>query len=164
MSKYFESEIKLPSENELSLLVYSFGHNTGFMTAMCVIDGTKIKISCPSCHQIQTKTYSGKKKQNSLNLMIVTKLNGEIIYYSPLHIGVHNQEHFNHLNLHSLFIGKPYGLLADGEFTLNCQTDAVPINGMTHICATLANQRIKKKPLFTPDWKTKEWQAVFKQE
>jgi hypothetical protein len=27
-----------------------------------------------------------------------------------------------------------------------------------------ANWRIKKKPLHAPDWKTKEWQAGFKQE
>jgi hypothetical protein len=50
LSKYFENEIKLPLENELSLVMYSFGHNTGFMTAMCVIDDTEIKISHPSCH------------------------------------------------------------------------------------------------------------------
>ncbi len=63
----------------------------------------------------------------------MTKLNGEIIYVSPLHNGVHDQDHFNELNLCSHFIGKPYKLLADEGFTLNHQTDPVPINGMTPI-------------------------------
>ncbi len=40
-------------------LMYSFGHNSGFMRAICVIDGTEIKISCPSHHLIQMKTYTG---------------------------------------------------------------------------------------------------------
>jgi len=35
---------------------------------------------------------------------------------------------------------------------------------VVRICATLANRRIKKKPLRGPDWKTKEWRAVFERE
>ncbi len=62
-----------------------------------------------SHNAIQKKTYSGKKKQNLLNLMIMMKLNGEIIYCSPLCVGADDQDHFNELNLQSLFIGEPCG-------------------------------------------------------
>jgi hypothetical protein len=61
--------------------------------------------------------------------MIMANLSREIIYFSPLHVG----PHFNELNLQSLFIGKPYGLKADGGLMLNCQSDPFPINGMTPV-------------------------------
>jgi hypothetical protein len=61
LAKHFDNEIKLPSDNEFSLLMYSFRHNTGIMTATCTLDGTEIKIFRPSCADIQRRTYSGKK-------------------------------------------------------------------------------------------------------
>jgi hypothetical protein len=64
LSKYFKNEIKLPSDYEVSLLMYSYGHNSRFMMATCVLDGTEIKISRPSHIAIHRKTCCGKKKQN----------------------------------------------------------------------------------------------------
>ena len=61
--------------------------------------------------------------------MFITKLNGEILYYSPLHVGAHDQAHWNELGLRNLFVGKSYGILADGGFTLNRKGDAVLIQG-----------------------------------
>ena len=54
------------------------------------------------------------EKQNSLNVMIITKLNGEIIYHSPLCIGVHDHAHWNELNLHEKFVGKEFGIMGNG--------------------------------------------------
>jgi hypothetical protein len=93
--------------------------NHGFSDCVCVVDGTEIEISCPKNKQLQAKTWSGREKQNSLNLMIITKLNGEIIYCSPFHIGAHDQAHWNELNLQQHFVGKMYDIMGDGGFTFN---------------------------------------------
>jgi hypothetical protein len=94
-----ENKIVMPSENEMSSLMYSFGHNPRFMTSVCVVDGTEIQISCPKDRLLSRKTWSVKKHQNSLNLMLITKLNGEIIYFSPLQVGAHDQSQWKELNL-----------------------------------------------------------------
>ena len=61
--------------------------------------------------------------------MFITKLDSEILYYSPLRVGSHDQAHWNELGLRNLFVGKSYGILADGGFTLNRKGDAVQIQG-----------------------------------
>jgi len=78
--------------------------------------------------------------------MVMTKLNGEIIYISPLCVGTHDQSHWNSLPLQSSFLNKPYGILGDGGFTFNCQTETAPING---------KKPIKKLPnqVLTPEEK-----------
>ena len=131
LAKKFENQIHFPSDAEFSLMMYTFGHNIGFGQAVCALDGTEIQISRPKNEKIQKKTWSGKKKQNSLNLMLMTKLNGEIIFYSPLRVGAHDQAHFNELNLQSYFLGKPYGPLADGGFTINQVDQKTKIKGHT---------------------------------
>jgi hypothetical protein len=84
-----ENEIHFPSDEEMEEFQNIKFQNLMFLQCMCTVDGTKIQISQPKNSNIQTKTYSGKKKQNSLNVMIVTKLNSEVIYHSPLQVGVH---------------------------------------------------------------------------
>ena len=64
----------------------------------CILDGTEIQISQPKNKDLQGATWRGKKKQNTLNVMFITKLNGEIIYYRPYHIGAHDQAHWNKLD------------------------------------------------------------------
>ena len=61
--------------------------------------------------------------------MIITKLNGEIIYYSPLRIGAHDQSHWNELNLRQAFVGKQFGIMGDGGFTFNRELDVERIKG-----------------------------------
>jgi hypothetical protein len=96
-----------------------------FVKVQCVIDGTEIKIEKPSRplvhpnnknHQL---TYSSKKKQHSLSVQIICKLNGKIIYFSPAQLMHNNQQQWNDLKLRSKFIDKPYGIIADGGYTLN---------------------------------------------
>ena len=60
-----------------------------------------------------------KKKKNSLNVMAITKLNGEIIYHSPLQVSAHDRSRMNELKLHEKFIGKEYGIMGNSGFTFN---------------------------------------------
>ena len=62
--------------------------------------------------------------QNSLNLLIITKLNSEIIYFSPVQVGTHDQKQWNLLSLWSLFLGR-LCILGDGGFTFNKEFDQV---------------------------------------
>ena len=61
--------------------------------------------------------------------MVITKLNGEIIYYSPLRVGAHDQSHWNELELRERFIDKEYGIMGDGGFTFNVKDEEIVING-----------------------------------
>ena len=67
------------------------------------------------------------KKQNSLNVMIITKLNGEIIYFSPLRVGTDNQAHWNKIGTRNWFLGKKYRIMANGSFSFNQKRDPVEI-------------------------------------
>ena len=129
LKKTLEKEIQWPSNAELESQTYSFLQNDGFYDAVCIVDGTEIKISRPSDAHLQTKTWSGKKKQNSLNVMFITNLHGEILYYSPMRIGAHDQSHWNELGLRQMFLNKEYGILGDGGFTFNRKKDAIEIRG-----------------------------------
>ena len=119
MARELKGEIEFPTTEEMESLTYTYLQNDGFAKSICVVDGTEICISRPAKDEIQKRTYSIKKKQNSLNVMIITKLTSEIIYFSPLHVGAHDQSHWNELELHTWFISKPFGILGDGGFTFN---------------------------------------------
>lgn len=129
MAKTLENEIQFPSDEEMEGYRYTAFQNFGFAECVCVVDGTEIQISRPKDPETQFKTYSGKKKQNSLNVMLITKLNGEIIYYSPLRVGAHDQAHWNELNLREKFVGKAYGIMGDGGFTFNRVGEEQVIHG-----------------------------------
>ena len=61
--------------------------------------------------------------------MVITKLNGKIVYYSPMHVGAHDQSHWNELELRNWFKGKEYGVMGDGGFTFNRASDEDKIVG-----------------------------------
>ena len=61
--------------------------------------------------------------------MVIIKLNGEIIYNSPLQVGAHDQPHMNELKLCEKFIGKEYGIMGDGGFTFNKKGEKERIHG-----------------------------------
>ena len=129
LAKTLENDIRFPSDEEMDELRDTEFQNLGFSECVCVVDGTEIRISRPKNAEIQTKTYSGKKKQNSLNVMVVTKLNGEIIYYSPLRVGAHDQSHWNELKLRDRFVDKEFGIMGDGGFTFNVKGEEELIHG-----------------------------------
>ena len=78
-------------------------------------------------------------------------MNGEIIYFSPLRIGAHDQSHWNELELRKWFIGKPYGILGNGGFTFNPDPTEPAINGKKpfkkppHGTLTLDQKRFNQK-------------------
>lgn len=219
-----KDEIKIPDDNEMESLQYTTFQNNGFADCVCVVDGTEIRISRPSNSEIQTKTWSGKKKQNSLNVMIITKLNGEIIYYSPLRVGAHDQSHWNELSLRNAFLNKSFGIMGDGGFTFNTVDETqriigykpvrMPVGGVLSeseknwnrklsevrvvvenairvikvfkivsgvfrhwrcgkgqikgddiltVCVTLANRKIKRKPLRDDDWMASDWRIAYRE-
>ena len=131
MARILQGEINWPSDEEFEQLTFSTYANGSFEEIVCVADGTEIEISRPSDPVIQRQTWSAKKKQNSLNVMIITKLNGEIIYFSPLRVGAHDQSHWNELHLRNWFLGKKYGIMADGGFAFNRKKDDVEIIAAT---------------------------------
>ena len=108
--KILKEEIKWPCEEELQAEITNLFQNDPFLDVMCAVDGLEIRISLPSDPSIQLKTWSVKNHQNSLNIMLITKLDGEIIYFSPLHVGAHDQSHWNELGHHNLFLWKSYGV------------------------------------------------------
>lgn len=131
MSKKLKNEIKWPLDEEFEkkLQDFTFFQNSDFVNMVCVVDGTEIKISRPSKEPYQHQVYSGKKKQHSLNVLFITWLSGEIIFFSPARIGAHDQSHWNELNLREKFIAKNFGIGGDGGFTFNRKKDEVRIHG-----------------------------------
>ena len=99
MSNTLKDKIIFPSDKEMEGLQYTCFQPNGLAKCVCVVGGTEICISHPKNKKYQSKVYLGKKKQHSLNLMVIMKLNGEIIYYSPLQVGAHDQSHWNEFNL-----------------------------------------------------------------
>ena len=97
----------------------------------CVVDGTEFKIEEPVDKERKKTSYSGKKKQFSVNLILITKLNGEIIYASEPYTPPHDQKQWKELNLRERFVRKPYGIIGDSGFFFNPSYVAYSINGFT---------------------------------
>ena len=64
-----------------------------------IVDGTEIQILQPSKEPYQKEHYLVKKKQHSLNVLIIVLLNGEIKYLSPIDSGSNDQTIWDHENL-----------------------------------------------------------------
>jgi hypothetical protein len=131
MSKALRNKIKWPSDAEFEgkLQDLTWFQNADFANVACVVDGTEIRISRPSKEPFQRNVWSGKKKQHSLNVMFITWLTGEIIFFSAARVGAHDQSHWNELHLREKFIGKNFGICGDGGFTFNRKVDAIQIKG-----------------------------------
>lgn len=69
-----------------------------------VIDGTEWRISRPVEWTVQKTMWSGKKKQHALNLLIITLLDGRIIYCSPVARPPHDQAQFNRFNVRDKYL------------------------------------------------------------
>ncbi len=75
-----KEEVKFPSDTEMENLKEASFQNFAFRDCVCIINSTEVQISRPKNKELQSKTWSRKKKQNSLNVLMITKLNGKIIY------------------------------------------------------------------------------------
>jgi regulator of replication initiation timing len=133
LAQALDSKVQWPSDMEMEQLAKKFAgmHNGKFPGLCCVIDGTEIKISRPSSSQYQQGLYSKKKKQFSVNVLIICDLVGNILYVSPHQDGAHDQAHWNKLDLRRLFENKSFGIAGDGGFYFNRQCDPIKIIGYT---------------------------------
>jgi len=96
-----------------------------------VVDGTEFQMKRPSIEPYQTELYSVKKKQHSLNMLIIVLLDGPIIYLSCVDRGSNDQSLWNREECRRLFENKSYGVLGDGGFSFNRVFDTTTIIGQT---------------------------------
>jgi hypothetical protein len=96
-----------------------------FENALCIVDRIEVHISYSSKELEQSKVYCGKKKQHALNVLFITLLDGEIIFFSSIHTKPHNQQQWNYEKLCCLFVEKKFGILGNGDFTFNQKCDIV---------------------------------------
>ena len=129
LAKTLKEEVRFPTDEEMEELKHTTMQNHAFSNCVCIVDGSEIQISRPKNKELQRRTWSAKKKQNSLNVMFITKLNGEILFYSPFRIGAHDQSHWKELNLRQRFVGKTFGIMGDGGFHFNTEDDEEKIIG-----------------------------------
>lgn len=128
-------QIKWPSDAEFDELLkkqqkWPFAW---LRNVVCAVDGTEIRVARPTTGAIKNKHYSGKKKQYALNVLLVVRLDGVIIYCSEPQPKMHDQSFWKETGLRSRFLGKPYGIIGDGGFTFNYAPKAgSPANIISH--------------------------------
>jgi hypothetical protein len=84
---------------------------------VAIVDGTEVRITRSSDPTKERASYSVKKKQHSLTLLLICQPDGKIIYASDPLLGSSDQHHWNKLNLRDLFENKEYGIIGDSGFT-----------------------------------------------
>jgi hypothetical protein len=118
MANFLNDEIKWPTEKEFQEQINGWNKvlPDGMKDCICVVDGSEWRIQRP---KDESKYYSAKKKQHSLNILFIVLLGGEIIYRSPFAMGAHDQREWNTFEVRQKFIGKKFGILGDGGFYFN---------------------------------------------
>ena len=94
MVKALCDEIRWPTPQQFEAYrqqFLGFQSLSTFNEAFCVVDGTEVRISRPTKEPQQKQVYSKKKKQHALNVLFITLLNGEIIYFSSVYPKPHDQ-------------------------------------------------------------------------
>lgn len=116
-----KNEISWPSETQFEKVKQKWNSclPQELKDAVAIIDGTELSISRPSDPYWQKATYSIKKKQHSLTIMVICQPDGTIIYASDPLVGSSDQHHWNNLNLRQLFEDKKFGIIGDCGFTFN---------------------------------------------
>jgi hypothetical protein len=127
-----------PTDDEFSEIVWKFRDvfPTQFRQLAVIVDGTEIRIPRPKDPIAERATYSVKKKQHSISLLLMCTPDGKLIHCSDVLIGSNDQSHWNNLNYRAWFENKNYGIAGDGGFTFNHQggqfvTKEIPIHGFT---------------------------------
>lgn len=121
MAGVLKNDVQWPNDEQFEDMKrnFCFFQNYDFTDCLCIVDGTEIRVSRPVGWEAQKALWSGKKHQHAVNVLVITLLNGIIIYCSTPRVGAHDQAHWNELRLRELFIGKSYGIGGDGGFTFN---------------------------------------------
>lgn len=118
-----ELAIRWPTDEEMAELVKKPKNwpYPEFANVVASMDGTEIRAQRPTDNAIKNPHYSAKKKQYALNVLLVVLLSGIIIYCSSPQPRMNDQGFFNDTKIRARFVGKPWGLIADGGFTLNAK-------------------------------------------
>ena len=123
--------LKWPSVDEFISFLEKFDSFTfgPFKNHIYVIDDTEVTIRRPKDKEFEKRSYS-PPKQHSLNFLIITLLNGRIIYCSMGFPFPNDQRVWNFLELRKKFINKPFGILGDAGFTFNPKDVTPKISGI----------------------------------
>jgi len=127
-----------PDDDEFEEIIWKFRDvfPTQFRQLAVIVDGTEIRIPRPRETNAEKATYSVKKKQHSITLLLMCTPHGKLIHCSEVLIGANDQSHWNNLNYRAWFENKNYGIAGDGGFTFNHKdakfaTKEIPIHGYT---------------------------------
>jgi hypothetical protein len=132
-SALVEKEIRWPTEPEWQEQLQRWDPQLPAHIKHCVsvIDGTEICVPRPSDRTQERRHYSPKKKQHMVNFPIVCLLDGKIIFVGKGESCPNDQGIWNRTGLRERYERKPYGILADGGYTLNRKSDTIKIFGVT---------------------------------
>jgi hypothetical protein len=113
---------------------------------VCVVDGTEIKVGRPAKGALKNAHYSAKKKQYALNVLVITRLDGTIVFCSDPRPIMNDQGFWNELGLRDLFVGKDYGIGGDGGFTFNYKQKKRSVDDIISATPNKRPRRTKKNP------------------
>lgn len=118
-----KDELKWPDDKQILRFIGPTGNGAGFEDIVCFADGTilnsprSILKFAPGEHD---PFFCGHKHKPGVNIVCVVNRKGEIWWNSDWEKGSSNDQGItNRNNLRDKFIGKPYGIAADGGFTFN---------------------------------------------
>jgi len=114
LSATLESEIRWPDDEEWMSERGRWKIPEFLRGAVCCLDGKFFRVSTRAPH-----SYSGHHHAYGKNVLFITKFTGEIVWFSKSVWGAQDQREWNSSGKRKDFLGKNYGILADGGFTLN---------------------------------------------
>jgi hypothetical protein len=129
--------LSLPEGDALRALKLRFAHREiqGKTGWVYVVDGTEIPIGKPGSRDLEQSHYSAKKKQHALNVLVITDLDGRILWRSEVCNTLSDQSLWNASNIRSYFERHPdIGIIGDSGFTFNyVDHSRTPIHGLASI-------------------------------
>lgn len=130
LKRVVRDDVSWPTEEEFarySREFKGFAHSR-YRDVLCIVDGTGVHVPRP-LHDQQSLVYNPHHHRHEVNILLVTLLNGQIIFVSTQHRWLPDQAHWNATGLRAKFEGKPYGIAGDGGFWFNRQRDKSKIIG-----------------------------------
>jgi hypothetical protein len=113
---------------------------------VAIVDGSEITISRSSDLIRERASYSMKKKQHSMTLLLICQPDEKIIYASDPLLDSSEQRHWSELNLRDLFENKKYEIISDSRVTFN-HKDGEETQNETLIPGRTLHKKTKKQKL-----------------
>jgi hypothetical protein len=169
---FCQQQISWPSDDEVKEFVSARDDvivRFGDIPVVFSVDGTELKIRKPMEREEERKHFSAKKKQHSVTLIAIVRVDGLLVYLSDPQVGACDQRHWNTLNLRSRFHEKHYAIVGDSGFFFNRSHDRTAIYGYTPLRSHAEesfriehNAKINKSRCVVENVfaKMKEWKAL----